>query len=69
MTILECCLIKLRPYMLCFLPILQQFVVLNLMFIVKFPDALVVVYVPASLMNKDQYFFVTVRAGTAYRKI
>ena len=37
-----------------FLPILQQLVILNYMFVVKFPVIVVVVYVATSLVNKDE---------------
>jgi len=40
--------------MVFFLPILQQVVILNLVFIVKYP-VIVVVYVATSLVNKDEY--------------
>ena len=37
------------------LPFLQQVVILNIVFIVKFPVIVIVVYVATSLVNKDEY--------------
>jgi len=42
-------------YSECFFSILQQLVILNSVFIVKFPVVVLVVYVASSLMNKDEY--------------
>jgi len=37
------------------LPFLQQVAILNIVFIVKFPVIVIVVYVATSLVNKDDY--------------